>query len=415
MAFTMGFSTSNKDIGMTKNVICGSLESDSTSRLHVSSSSKVIEVTASDMNDNDNDNGIQIREEESAKEKSNMILNDIISGERDMPQWYYDEYQEELYDDEEEDDDPTALDPETLGKWTPDDLEGRLEYEWDPSKHDDPNILDPKFEHLQESEIPLDEEGVELGYDPIFGHSNPFDYRTIINPQDSYMIDDQTRNDDMVTPTFPPKDIEIELNDGITKFRKSLKIIETHIDPYLDIEVPTHTAKWYGYPEQSNYPTKTGKRQYENYFTDPEKRTNFDAMTPHRARKRAIELARAKNNEWLPEGASVAFHNARTDAFTRHGLTVGSLLPGPIDDAIASKITPALDILGNVVDLLEIIDNTIFRFHYHGLIKNKAGMAAWTQTLIEDCGLECTGVVFETGWRKRDPGYDGGDKWFGPY
>ena len=29
--------------------------------------------------------------------------------------------------------------------------------------------------------------------------------------------------------------------------------------------------------------------------------------------------------------------------------------------------------------------------------------------------VDCTGVVFETGYRKRDPAYDGGDLWYGPY
>lgn len=89
-------------------------------------------------------------------------------------------------------------------------------------------------------------------------------------------------------------------------------------------------------------------------------------------------------------------------------------MKGEIDPETKGKIGSVLDILGSCAELIEIND-TVFRFHYHGLIKNKRGMVAWTQTLIEDCGVECTGVVFETGWRKRDPYYDGGDKWFGPY
>ena len=67
-------------------------------------------------------------------------------------------------------------------------------------------------------------------------------------------------------------------------------------------------------------------------------------------------------------------------------------------------IEPALDILGNAVELFEIITNIVFRFHYYGIIKDKRGMASWTKTwLIEDCGMECMGVIFETGWRKRHP------------
>lgn len=327
-----------------------------------------------------------------------------------MPDWYYEQYQEERFDLLEEDDDPSAIDPETLGKWDESDLEGRLEYEFDIENGDpDPNILDPKYEHV--TYVPVDEEGVELMYDPIFGRSNPIDERTIINAPDSYIIDDETRDDTVVTPMFHEGDLEIEYNADFKAFRKSLKIVDTYIDPYLNMEVPRHKSKWYGYPEKMNYPDKP---ELENRFTKEEDKTDFTKLTPFQARKKAVELARAKNNEWLPKGKSVEYHNSKTEIFKKRGVLTGSLMKGNIDEKVKSKIQPALDILGSCADLLEIND-TIFRFHYHGLIKNKRGMAAWTETLIKDCGVECTGVVFETGWRKRDPYYDGGDKWFGPY
>jgi len=352
------------------------------------------------------------KNEPESKVKSNQILDEISDGTRSYPEWFYEDYQEEIFLEEEEDDDPTALDPETLGKWEESDLTSQLEYEFDLNKgDDDPNVLNPNFEHMSSDDIPLDEEGVEVGYDPIFGRSNPIDERTIMNPQDSYVIDDATRDDSIVTPTFDKGDLEIDYNSDITTFRKSLKIVETYIDPYLETQVPRHTAKWYGYPEPMNYPDRP---ESENTFTPPERKTDFSKLSPYRARKRAIELARAKNNEWLPEGTSEAFHNKRTQIFLEKGTNVGSLFKGDVDTQIKDEIQPALDILGSCVDLLEIIDETVFRFHYHGLIKNKAGMAAWTKTLILDCGVECTGVVFETGWRKRDPYYDGGDRWFRP-
>ena len=350
------------------------------------------------------------QESTSDKEKSKIILSEIDDGLRDLPDWFYEEYQEERFEDLQVDDDPTAIDPETLGKWDESDLEGRLEYEFDPARGDkDPNILNPKFEHVKE--VPVDDEGVELMYDPIFGRANPIDERTIINPQDSYIIDDQTRDDAIVTPTFPEGDIEIDFNADITAFRKSLKIVETFMDPYLNIEVPRHKAKWYGYPEQIGYPDKP---DIENRFTKPEEKTDFNALTPFQARKKAVELARAKNNEWLPKGKSVEYHNTRTEIYKEKGLLVGSLMKGDIDEETKEKITPALNVLGSSAELLEI-NETVFRFHYYGLIKNKRGMAAWTETLIKECGVECTSVVFETGWRKRDPYYDGGDKWYGPY
>lgn len=344
-------------------------------------------------------------------QKSQEILGEIQSGEREMPDWFFDEYQEEVLAVQEDDSDPGAIDPETLGKWDESDLLDKLEYEFDPSVEDPNDLTKSRFEHV--TDVPMDDDGVERGYDPIFGRSNPIDERTIVNPQDSYMIDDSTRNDAMVEPTFPEGDLEIKYNADITSFRKSLKIVETYVDPYLNMEVPRHVSKWYGEPESMSYPDKPPE---ENFFTPPDQITKFDTMTPHRARKTAIQLARAKNNEWMPAGTSVAFHNARTDIFSKLQLTVGSYKKGDIDPVIKSNIEPALNILGNVVELLEIIDGTIFRFHYHGLIKHKEGMAAWTETLIrDDCGVECTNVLFETGWRKRDPYYDGGDHWFGPY
>ncbi len=344
------------------------------------------------------------------KEKANKILNEIDDGKYDLPDWFYEEYQEERYDASEEDDDPSAIDPESLGKWDENDLTGRLEYEFDPAKGDaDPNILNPKFEHI--TDVPVDEEGVELMYDPIFGRANPIDSRTIINPQDSFVIDDESRDDAIVTPTFHEGDLEIDSNADFKTFRKSLRIVDTYIDPYLNMEVPRHKAKWYGYPERMTYPDKP---DLENRFTKAEDKTDFSKLTVYQARKKAIELARAKNNEWLPKGKSVAYHNSRTEIFKTKGVLTGSLQKGDIDEKVKSKIISVLDILGSSAELLEINDTT-FRFHYHGLIKNKRGMAAWTETLIRDCGVECTGVVFETGWRKRDPYYDGGDKWFGPY
>ena len=45
---------------------------------------------------------------------------------------------------------------------------------------------------------------------------------------------------------------------------------------------------------------------------------------------------------------------------------------------------------------------TVFRFHYKGAMKNRREMAAWTETFIRDCGVECTGVLFETGGRGKD-------------
>lgn len=350
---------------------------------------------------------------ETEADKRDRILNEIDSGLREFSKedsQLLEDYgaEEDLMGDDDDDD---AIDAATLGQWDERDLRDKFDYEWDPDEGDqDPNNLDPQYEYV--TEIPLDEEGNEIGYNPQFGYSNPIDKRTILNPPDSYVIDEKTRDDRLVPKDFPDGDLENASNAKITAFRKGLKEVETYTDEYLQMEVPRHTAKWHGYPEILSYP----KQDYmNNRFTKPEDKTDFDALGPALARVKAVELARAKNNEWLPKGVSEEYHRKKTAIYKEKGVITGSTLKGEADEDIAAKIQPALEILGDVVELLSIELGTVFRFKYHGLIKNKRGMEAWTGVLLRDCDVDVTGVVFETGHRKRDPYYDGGSHWYGPY
>jgi hypothetical protein len=71
--------------------------------------------------------------------------------------------------------------------------------------------------------------------------------------------------------------------------------------------------------------------------------------------------------------------------------------------------------IGIVCGFVETIDGTIYRFAYHGLMKNKHGMKILDG--IHVAGLRCgsdRGVIFETGFRRRDPIYDGGDAYYEP-
>ncbi|KAL3811860.1 hypothetical protein ACHAXA_009223 [Cyclostephanos tholiformis] len=209
----------------------------------------------------------------------------------------------------EDDDDPTALDASTLGQWDDTDLLSKFDYEWDPNAGDaDPNERDPRYRYVENIEV--DDEGNEVGYDPVFGPSNPIDSRTILNPPDSYVIDERTRDERLVPQDFPDGDPERDANANFVAFRKSLDIIETYTDEHLGMEVPRHTAKWHGHPEVLSYP----RRDYtNNRFTRPEDRTDFDALGPARAREVAVQMARAKNNEWLPEGTSEAYHASKME------------------------------------------------------------------------------------------------------
>ena len=354
------------------------------------------------------DYGIKKMQDE--RKAGERILGEIEGGDRPMPAWYHEDFVEEK---EVEEDDVHSIAVDEWGAWDERDLGGpSMQGDWDSKTDPDPNVLNPDFEHV--TEIPKDEDGVELGYDPVFGSWHPVDERTIVNPSESYIIDAKTANATSVPKEFPDDDDpEVSYNADVKAFRKSLKIVETYVDEWTGLEHPRHVARWHGNPPLEQYPDKPFTN---NRFTKAEDKTDFSKLDPFRARKKAVELARAKNNEWLPKGASAEFHHQRTKIFAEKGILAGSLFEGDMDEEVVAQIGPALDVLGDVADLLSIQEN-VFRFHYHGLIKNRRGMAAWAETLIKDCGIECSSVIFETGTRKRDPIYDSAmtDTWHGPY
>jgi hypothetical protein len=344
--------------------------------------------------------------------RKEAIFQEIESGQRDLPDFFEDYgILEEEVNAEYDNDDPDAIDASTLGQYDNADLKARFDYEWNPETEADPNIIADTTGFVQETE--KDEEGVEVGYNPMFGPSNPIDTRTKYGSRDSYMVDERTKDVSQLPQQFLEGDPEIDFNYEVVQFRKSLDIIETYTDDFLpkDMKIPRHVAKWYGYNEPLKFPPQN---YTNNRYTKVGDMTNFDAMDPFRARQRAVELARAKNAEWMPEGVSHAWHTEKRRPYEEIGTLVGSLRKGECDPDVVERIQPALSVLGSCAILLSIERETVFRFHYYGLIKNKHGMAAWTETLIRDCDVNVTGVVFETGFRKRDPAYDGGDPYYAP-
>ena len=380
----------------------------------------------------DNRPGAIIETEEQLRIKDEMMRQMEDGKTRKYPKWLYSDYGEltELEEAEYDIDDPEAIDSSTLGTWTIFDLESQFDYEWHPNKSDEPDpnkaaLAEPDTRYLPET--PKDEDGIEVGFTAVFGPSNPIDERTILGTKDSYMIDKRYRDDTLLTPQFQPNDPEIEYNEEVVQFRQSLELLETYIDPFLpqDMPVPRHVAKWHGYPEQIYFEPQNFTN---NRFTKDEDRTDFDALPPHRARQRAVELARAKNAEWLPDGVSQAWHEQQRQPYEKYQTLMGTLQKGYINEALQKQIDPVLQVLGSSVDLLSTHENddggVIFRFAYHGLMKNKYGMKCWTEDMILECGLGeeegeqkqqyLSNVVFETGFRRRDPAYDGGDYYYGP-
>ena len=353
--------------------------------------------------------GAIIESQDELKRKE-QIFQEMKDGTRVYPEWLEEYgYLEEELESEYNTDDPDAIDASTLGNYDITDLQAKFDYDWNPEVDEDPNIIKDTTGFIQENE--KDEEGIEVGYDPLFGPSNPIDTRTKTGVVDSYMIDDRTRDDRMLTPEFLEGDPEIKENDEFRAYRKSLDIIETYVDEFLpDMVIPRHFATWHGAPEPMKFPPKP---YTNNRFTQSEDLTDFDSMDPFRARTRAVELARSNNAEWLPNGVSQAWHQAQRRPYDEVGTLVGTLKKGKLDPAVVESIQPALKVLGSCVELLSVEGDTVFRFHYKGLMKHKYGMSCWTETLIRDCGVEVTGVVFESGFRSRDRQYDGGDPYYG--
>jgi len=357
-----------------------------------------------------------IIETEEQLDAKDQIVKEIESGKRQYDESIMRDYGNLIEDEEAEydiGDDPNAIDAATLGTWTIQDLKSKFPYEWDPNSGEpDPNLVElSQDDALYLEETAKDEDGVEIGYDPVFGPSNPMDLRAIKGAVDSFMIDTKTRDDRMLAPQFPDlNDPEIAYNEEIVQFRKSLDIMETYVDPFLseDMPIPRHVAKWHGYPEQVFLEPKNFTN---NRFT--ESPTDFDSMTPYQARVKAVELARAKNAEWLPDGVSQQWHKDQRAPYEAVGTLVGTLKPGHCDPELVQLVQPALNILGSCAVLLSIEQGTVYRFAYHGLMKNKYGMQCWTETLLRDCGADVTGIVFETGFRRRDAPYDGGDPYYG--
>ena len=76
----------------------------------------------------------------------------------------------------------------------------------------------------------------------------------------------------------------------------------------------------------------------------------------------AVQMARAENDEGPREGTSQEYHARKTAIYRDVGVITGSTLPSEIDEEITAKIQPALDVLGDVVALLIIEVETVFRF-----------------------------------------------------
>lgn len=249
------------------------------------------------------------------------------------------------------------------------------------------------------SETMVDEDGVEVGWDPVFGPSNPIDDRAILSDIESYMVADATRDDRLLTPMALAD--EDAFQQEVRAIRLNRNRLETYEDPYLHVEVPRHARPWYGERDMDQNPYEP-KDYMNNRYTRAEDKTDFTKLTPFEARKRAVFMARSKNNEWLPDGYSQERKAEDTRLFRERKILAGSLLQGEIDETKLEQLQPILRKIGGVATVLSI-EEGVFRFHYKGPMKHRRGIRNWTEMLMTELDIDFTGVFFETGVRKVDP------------
>jgi len=253
------------------------------------------------------------------------------------------------------------------------------------------------YEYFNETMV--DDDGVEIGWDPVFGPSNPIDSRAILSKIDSYMVADHTRDDSMLIAMTPLD--EEEFNDEISRIQRERRKLETYRDPYLNVDVPRYAKPWYGEWNMDENPYSE-KDWMNNRFTKLEDKSDVKNMTAYNARKHAVFLARSNNNEWLPEGYAQNRLSQTTQLFQERNILAGSLKRGDVDPTLLTELEPVLKKIGGVVEILSIEDG-VYRFHYRGPMKHRKGIQNWTDMMMKDLGIRFTGVFFETGVRKVDP------------
>ena len=197
----------------------------------------------------------------------------------------------------------TSQDEDELYSLLYSDISGQPDVDYDELERQRREAEEQTYAHYEYyNQTLVDEDGVELMWDPIFGPSNPIDERAIVTPLESYMVAEHTRDETMLTPLFSDDDPEKQFNDQVKQIRLDMKKLETYVDPHLQLEVPRNVKPWYGtVGEESPYEPKEWSN---NRFTKAEDKTDFGKLDPYRARKLAVQMARQHNNEWLPEGVS---------------------------------------------------------------------------------------------------------------
>lgn len=161
------------------------------------------------------------------------------------------------------------------------------------------------------------------------------------------------------------------------------RFIETYTDAYLqeDLPVPRHVSKWHGYIMPMTY-----VHPQKNYATtiDSQRKKTWCRLT---------STIHRRHESW---------------SFNMHER---SIVNGRIRSQDCRRNQAGAQGSGVVCRTVKYWEwRNSLSIQLSWLMKNRFGMAAWTETLVPYCGVECTNVLFETGFRRRDPAYDDGGK-----
>ena len=88
----------------------------------------------------------------------------------------------------------------------------------------------------------MNKEMVEVEYEPMYGLANPINKRTMLKPDNLYLINKNTSNQQFVPKGFPEGNQELVANANFGAVPKLLRTLETYTNSFLGATVPCHMA-----------------------------------------------------------------------------------------------------------------------------------------------------------------------------
>ena len=161
------------------------------------------------------------------------------------------------------------------------------------------------------------------------------------------------------------------------------------------MEEEDYYDEWEGFVEKPNWNNRFFKSEEERAKWE----SHYATLTPDEALQLSRQVARKDNNMWLDRERHELYTERKLGMLKDY--LVGTTREGDVSEEIREKIKPVMKVMGSVIEILSVTDGA-YRFKYYGLLKNKFGTECWCKQLLQETGLEVTGVYFEAGDREYD-------------